>query len=56
MRNSADIARVKKKKNLAFVTVVGSLAVLVLLVHLLWTPLDVLWFKGLRKMDNVMGG
>lgn len=56
MRNSADIARVKKKKKVAFVTVVGSLAVLVLLVHLLWTPLDVLWFKGLRKMDNVMGG
>ena len=26
-----------------------------LLVHWLWTPLDVLWFRGLRKLDQTLG-
>jgi uncharacterized protein involved in exopolysaccharide biosynthesis len=32
-----------------------SVSVVVLAVHFLWTPLDVLWFRGLRKAENVIG-
>lgn len=31
--------------------VVALAALVLLLVHWLWIPLDVLWFRGLRKMD-----
>ena len=32
-----------------------SIVTVVLLVHFFWTPLDVLWFKSLRKAENVIG-
>ena len=32
-----------------------SITTVVLLVHFFWTPLDVLWFRGLRKAENVIG-
>lgn len=56
MRNSEDIARINKTKRMAVVAFAGSLVLLVVLVHLFWTPIDVLWFKGLRKVDTVIGG
>jgi len=33
------------------VTSLAALAVLLLFIHLFWTPLDVLWFRILRKLD-----
>lgn len=33
----------------------AALALALLLAHWLWTPLDVLWFKGLRKLDMLLG-
>jgi len=32
-----------------------SIVTVVLLVHFFWTPLDVLWFKSIRKAENVIG-
>ncbi len=46
----------KKRKSLALVaTVVGVLIGATLLVHLFWTPLDVLWFRVLRRASVTTG-
>jgi uncharacterized protein involved in exopolysaccharide biosynthesis len=54
--NSEDLLRSKKTKKLVIVTVTGSFVLILLLLHIFWTPMDVLWFKGLRKVDTVIGG
>lgn len=56
LRNSDDIARAEKTQRIIIATIAGSFVLAVLLAHFLWTPLDVLWFKGLRKVDTVIGG
>lgn len=56
MRNNEDLARSEKTKKIIVATIAGSFVLIVLLAHFLWTPLDVLWFKGLRKVDTVIGG
>ncbi|MHB1140971.1 MAG: GumC family protein [Sulfuricaulis sp.] len=50
-----DIARKIKTKKLIFTAAAVSLVVVIILAHFLWTPLDVLWFKGLRKADGIIG-
>jgi uncharacterized protein involved in exopolysaccharide biosynthesis len=54
--NSEDLARAVKTRKIIIAFVASSFMLLVLLVHFFWTPLDVLWFKGLRKVDTVIGG
>jgi uncharacterized protein involved in exopolysaccharide biosynthesis len=54
--NGEDVARRIKTKNLVVTAAAVSLVVVVILAHFLWTPLDVLWFKGLRKADGIFGG
>jgi succinoglycan biosynthesis transport protein ExoP len=56
MQNSADLARIEKTRRIIIAVSASSLVLFVLLVHFFWTPLDVLWFKGLRKVDTVIGG
>ncbi|MEW6330050.1 MAG: GNVR domain-containing protein [Pseudomonadota bacterium] len=56
MSNREDSLRSERKKRIATAAFVGGFVVLVILAHFLWTPLDVLWFKGLRKVDTVIGG
>lgn len=51
-----DIVRKIKTKKLIITAAAVSLVVVVILAHFLWTPLDVLWFKGLRKADGIIGG
>jgi hypothetical protein len=29
--------------------------IILLLVHFLFSPLDVLWYRGLRKVDRIVG-
>lgn len=53
---SEDLARAVKTRKIIIAFVASSFVLLVLLVHFFWTPLDVLWFKGLRKVDTVIGG
>jgi hypothetical protein len=36
--------------------VIGGIIVVLLLIHFLYSPLDVLWFRGLRKMGTIVGG
>jgi uncharacterized protein involved in exopolysaccharide biosynthesis len=54
--NQEDIVRRLKTKKLVITAAAISLVVVVILAHFLWTPLDVLWFKGLRKADGIIGG
>lgn len=54
--NLEDIARKAKARKRVVATVAISVVVVVILAHLLWTPLDVLWFRGLRKAGGVIGG
>lgn len=56
MRNSVDLAREVKTRKIIVAAIAGSFVLIVVLAHFLWTPLDVLWFKGLRKVDTVIGG
>ncbi len=55
LRNSDDLRRSKKIKKTIMLAFTGGIVVLILFVHLFWTPLDVLWFKGLRKVNTVIG-
>jgi uncharacterized protein involved in exopolysaccharide biosynthesis len=55
LKNSEDVARTERMKKIGITATVGGLVLAVILVHLLWTPLDILWFRGLRKVDSVIG-
>jgi hypothetical protein len=55
METQEDIARKIKTRKLIFTAAAVSLVVVIILAHFLWTPLDVLWFKGLRKADGIIG-
>lgn len=54
--NGEDLAKRIKMKKLIITAAAVSLVVVIMLAHFLWTPLDVLWFKGLRKADVIIGG
>jgi uncharacterized protein involved in exopolysaccharide biosynthesis len=51
-----DLVKAVNTRKIIIAFVASSFVLLVLLVHFFWTPLDVLWFKGLRKVDTVIGG
>jgi len=53
--NEADTRAQRQKKRLAIIAVLGGIIILLLLVHFLFSPLDVLWFRGLRKVDRIVG-
>jgi len=53
--NTADSRGQRNKKRIMIITVVAGITILFLLVHFLFSPLDVLWFRGLRKVDTIIG-
>jgi len=53
--NTYDLRRKKRINMIVAGAVVGSIVVVLLSIHFFWTPLDVLWFRGMRKAENVMG-
>ncbi|MDH5573317.1 MAG: hypothetical protein OEY89_16260, partial [Gammaproteobacteria bacterium] len=53
--NTQDYYRRKRIARVLVSSALVSLVTVVLLVHFFWTPLDVLWFKNLRKAENVIG-
>lgn len=53
--NSYDYLNKKRNTKIFVGSFVCGITLLVLLVHFFWTPLDVLWFKSLRKAENVIG-
>jgi uncharacterized protein involved in exopolysaccharide biosynthesis len=55
MANSAETGVKRRKRIILVASVIAGLVVILLLVHFQITPLDVLWFRGLRKVDNLVG-
>jgi uncharacterized protein involved in exopolysaccharide biosynthesis len=53
--NTYDLRRKKRINMIVAGAVVGSIVAVLLVIHFFWTPLDVLWFRGIRKAENVMG-
>jgi len=53
--NTYDLRRKKRINMIVAGAVVGSIVAVLLTIHFFWTPLDVLWFRGMRKAENVMG-
>jgi uncharacterized protein involved in exopolysaccharide biosynthesis len=51
-----DVVRRHRTKKMVLTAAAISLVVVIILAHFMWTPLDVLWFKGLRKADVIIGG
>jgi len=53
--NTYDLKRKQRISRIVLGSVIGSIVAVLLLIHFFWTPLDVLWFRGIRKAENVMG-
>lgn len=49
MPNQADVGRALRRRGRIRMAGLGAVALLLLLCHLFWTPLDVVWFATLRK-------
>ena len=56
LASDADIDRERKRRWLIIGGVIAGIIVVLLLINFLYSPLDVLWFRGLRKMDSIVGG
>ena len=54
--NEADTREQRNKKLIMFISVIAGVIILFLLIHFLFSPLDVLWYRGLRKVDTIVGG
>jgi protein tyrosine kinase modulator len=52
--NTYDLRRKQRVNQLVLGSILGSIFTVLLLIHFFWTPLDVLWFRGVRKAENVM--
>ena len=53
--NAADTRAQQKKKRITIISVIAGIIILLLLVNVLFSPLDVLWYRGLRKVDAIVG-
>jgi len=53
---AAETVQQKRRRIIMIAAIIVSIVIILLLVHLLVSPLDILWFRGLRKLDNVVGG
>ena len=50
MPNQADVCRAVRRRSKIRLAGLGAVAILLLLCHLFWTPLDVVWFATLRRL------
>lgn len=55
MENSEDRRKKTKLKTSLVLGVIAGITLIALLIHFLWVPLDVLWYKILRKLDILLG-
>jgi len=53
--NAADTRAQTRKKRIIIFSIVAAIIISILLVHFLFSPLDVLWFRVMRKVDNIIG-
>jgi uncharacterized protein involved in exopolysaccharide biosynthesis len=50
-----DYYRRKRFNKIAVTVTVASFVLVILAVHIFWQPLDVLWFRSVRKAENIIG-
>ncbi len=55
LANDREVKRGKRKTWIIFALVLGAIGLVVLLFHLFVSPLDVLWFRILRRASNTTG-
>lgn len=53
--NIEDMVKRTRTKKRVMAAIAVSVVMVIVLTHLFWSPLDVLWFKGLRKAGGVIG-
>jgi len=54
LENDRETSRRKRRLATRAVAAVGAVILLIVALHVFWTPLDVLWYKALRKADVVI--
>jgi succinoglycan biosynthesis transport protein ExoP len=54
LENEREVSRRKRHLVTRAVAAVGAVVLLIAALHVFWTPLDVLWYKALRKADVVI--
>lgn len=55
MANDGEVAKNKQKTAIMIGSAIIGLVAVLLLAHIFWTPLDVLWFKALRRASIETG-
>jgi len=55
LENAAETSKQKKRRLLIISSVIAVIVAIILLIHFFHTPLDVLWFRGMRKVDTIVG-
>lgn len=55
LSNAAETGTRKRRRIMILAVSAAGVIILLLLIHFLVTPLDVIWFKGLRKIDSLVG-
>jgi len=54
LSNTAETGAQRRRRIIVIVAVVGAIALVLALVHFLVSPLDVMWFRGMRKVDSLI--
>ena len=49
MPNREDLTRALKRRRMIRIASVGAVALVLLVSHVFWTPLDVLWYATLKR-------
>lgn len=55
LASEREIGTVRRQRYLLLGLILAGIVIALLLVHFLVSPLDVMWFRGLRKIDQLVG-
>jgi uncharacterized protein involved in exopolysaccharide biosynthesis len=55
LSSEAETKSGKRKRYIVLVSIMALMALALALVHFFVSPLDVMWFRGMRKVDQVIG-
>jgi uncharacterized protein involved in exopolysaccharide biosynthesis len=55
LSSPAESSARKRRRYYLFAAVAAGIIIIVLLIHFFVSPLDVMWFRGLRKVDQMVG-
>jgi succinoglycan biosynthesis transport protein ExoP len=54
LENEVEVSKRKRQVATRAAAAVGAVVLVIVALHVFWTPLDVLWYKALRKADVVI--